>query len=272
MTSVIRFFVLSNIYVSLCVVALVLSTQFIFFTSFNFDVTSFLFVATFISYNFQRIISIYKIPNKKRKQWFISNYKLIYFLLFIALIVFTYIFIGFNNNAKLLIVLISFLSFMYPLFLRNIPYIKVYLIAFSWSLSTVLLPVIVEENSEISIDVILSLLSRFFFIIAITIPFDIRDIQLDILKLKTIPILFGVEISKKISLIMLCLYLTLELFQHLIITPNLQIMLSAVLCCIYTQFFIKRSHEKRGGYFYSFWVESCSLALLFFLIITSIFL
>ena len=270
MNPVIRFFILSNIYVSLCVVALVLSTQFVF-SSYNIDVVVFLFFATLISYNFQRIISIYKTPNHSRRNWFDSHSKLIYFLITISLIVFINLFLGFNNNSQLLIVIISFCSFMYPFILRTIPYIKIYLIALVWCLSTVLLTA-TENNLVISIDVILSLISRFLFIVAITIPFDIRDIKFDALKLKTIPMLFGVEMSKKVALMILYVYASFELIQHLLITPNKQIMFSVFLSCIYTQYLIKGSYEKKSSFYYSFWVESCSLALLFFLIITSIFL
>lgn len=270
MNPVIRFFILSNIYVSFCVVALALSTQFIF-SSYNIDVVIFLFFATLISYNFQRIISIYNIPEHSRRKWFDNHSNLIYFIITISLIIFINLFLGFNKKSQLLIVVISFFSFMYPFVLRTIPYIKIYLIALVWCLSTVLLTVI-ENNLVISIDVILSLISRFFFIVAITIPFDIRDIKFDVLKLKTIPILFGIEMSKKVALIMLYVYASLELIQHLLITPNKQIIFSAFLSCIYTQYLIKGSHEKQSGFYYSFWVESCSLALLFFLIITSIFL
>ena len=174
--------------------ALVLSTQFVF-SSYNIDIVVFLFFATFISYNFQRIISIYKTPNHSRRNWFDNHSKLIYFLITISLIVFINLFLGFNNNSQLLIVIISFCSFMYPFILRTIPYIKIYLIALVWCLSTVLLTA-TENNLVISIDVILSLISRFLFIVAITIPFDIRDIKFDALTLKTIPMLFGVEMSK----------------------------------------------------------------------------
>ena len=131
---------------------------------------------------------------------------------------------------------------------------------------------VLENNISISQNIVLHLIARFLFVFAITIPFDIRDIKFDVLKLKTIPILFGIEMSKKVALIMLYVYASLELIQHLLITPNKQIIFSAFLSCIYTQYLIKGSHEKQSGFYYSFWVESCSLALLFFLIITSIFL
>ena len=132
MNPVIRFFILSNIYVSFCVVALALSTQFIF-SSYNIDVVVFLFFATLISYNFQRIISIYNIPEHSRRKWFDNHSNLIYFIITISLIIFINLFLGFNKKSQLLIVVISFFSFMYPFVLRTIPYIKIYLIALNHS-------------------------------------------------------------------------------------------------------------------------------------------
>ena len=51
---------------------------------------------------------------------------------------------------------------------------------------------ILEEEIIFSDNIIAHLLSRFLFVFAICIPFDIRDVKYDNIKLKTIPIVFGI--------------------------------------------------------------------------------
>jgi hypothetical protein len=86
------------------------------------------------------------------------------------------------------------------------------------------------------------------------------------------PILFGVEKSKKVALIMLCLFLILEFIQCVIISQNINLFLPVFFCWGYTYYLIKNSSIDRSRFYYSFWVESCSMSLLGFLIITAIFL
>ena len=80
--------------------------------------------------------------------------------------------------------------------LRNIPGIKLFLIALVWSVSCVLLPIVeLERSYQINVssaDTLLLVAKRFLFIAAITVPFDIRDLFQDKLyALKTIPVMLG---------------------------------------------------------------------------------
>jgi 4-hydroxybenzoate polyprenyltransferase len=76
--------------------------------------------------------------------------------------------------------------------LRQIPYLKTFLIAFVWSGVTIFLPSIDSGISLFDSKVILLFSERFLFIMAVAIPFDIRDMNKDrISNLKTIPILIS---------------------------------------------------------------------------------
>jgi 4-hydroxybenzoate polyprenyltransferase len=269
LNSIIRFLVLSNIYVSLCVAALALSTQFVL-SSFNLDVVFFLFFATFISYNFHKIVSLKRNPDRAQA-WFFNNKKFIYFLLLCSLIISIIFFLGFNYETQFLIIIISFISLMYPFGLRSVPYIKVFVIALVWCVSTEFITIF-ENKLVIETELLMSIFSRFFFIVAITIPFDIRDVEVDFTELKTLPIVFGIKKSKQIALVTLYIYVLIEVLRHLVFTPNSQFLVASFLCCIYTRYLIKGSDNKKLGFYYVFWVESSSLSVLFFLIITSIFL
>jgi hypothetical protein len=70
--------------------------------------------------------------------------------------------------------------------LRDIPGIKIYIIALVWVLITVIVPYLIDTNLNFQKTLIL-FGAEVLFMISITIPFDIRDINLDEKSKKTIP-------------------------------------------------------------------------------------
>lgn len=97
--------------------------------------------------------------------------------------------------------------------LREVPYIKTIIVAIVWSMLCVscvmvqadMYPVIVRPQH------ILLFTINFFFILGLTIPFDIRDMEYDKeAGVKTISHLIGVEKTKKLSIGILVLYMILS--------------------------------------------------------------
>jgi hypothetical protein len=94
-----------------------------------------------------------------------------------------------------------FLFFPNPLFqktaknLRAIGGLKIYIIAFVWAITVVVFP-LVNENYKLDIMVYLTFAQRFLFVIIIMLPFEIRDMKNDSLKLLTIPQQIGVFNTK----------------------------------------------------------------------------
>jgi 4-hydroxybenzoate polyprenyltransferase len=80
--------------------------------------------------------------------------------------------------------------------LREIPYLKIIIIGITWSIAIVWLPMM-DTRFTVGMDsylLFLSLLQVFLFVIAITLPFDVRDLKFDQLThLKTIPRLIGIK-------------------------------------------------------------------------------
>lgn len=62
--------------------------------------------------------------------------------------------------------------------LREIPYVKTFIISIIWSYVCVWLPVL-ASNIQAGIHEVLIAVCRFFFILALTIPFDVRDSVFD---------------------------------------------------------------------------------------------
>ena len=85
--------------------------------------------------------------------------------------------------------------------LRDVPGIKIFMVAISWSFLCGLMPIWLSGFSSINAgQVILVCAEKLFFIVAITIPFDIRDLRHDKESNSTIPQVFGVKKSIYIAI------------------------------------------------------------------------
>ncbi len=106
--------------------------------------------------------------------------------------------------------------------LRDFPFIKIFLIAFVWSTTSVILPL--TESYEYLAnrkDVLVVWLAQFIFILFITIPFDINDAEDDkASNMKTIPAVFGIKASKIIALVLGIIYAFMMLFVFMLVNWN----------------------------------------------------
>ncbi|MBK9505813.1 MAG: UbiA family prenyltransferase [Bacteroidetes bacterium] len=99
--------------------------------------------------------------------------------------------------------------------LRQIPYLKIFLISFVWATVTILLPVIHSEKAYNNFHILTMIIERFLFVFAITIPFDIRDMNADSqTELKTIPLLIGEKRSIYASIIVLVLFFAVSIIHY----------------------------------------------------------
>ena len=268
MNHLINFVLSSKLFISLSVFSLALATQYTL-GLYDFKLLLLLFFGTFLSYNFQRFIFCYTVKKDLKSFWILKNKYVFQFLLLISVIIFSNLFLKLSGITQLMVLMISTISLSYPI-LRKTPYLKIFLIAFSWSFSTVAL-IYYESNFVLNSNVVLSIISRMFFIIAITIPFDIRDVEYDKKKTYTIPMLVGDNMAKKIAVFFLLLFLIIDSYLYLN-NLNFGFFISTILCFLYSFYFVSKDNQKKDGLYYSFWLESCSISLLFFLILTSIFL
>jgi 4-hydroxybenzoate polyprenyltransferase len=265
-----RFLVFSNLWVAFCVLALALSSELLLGTS-SYQISQFVFFATLFTYNFQRVVRIGKGLKHVRKVWLAKQNIAIYILMACGGLVSTYRFFEFQLITQVVIVIVGLLSLLYPFGLRKIPFSKIFFISFVWTVSTMLL-LVLENNIQISHNIVLHLLSRFLFVFAITIPFDIRDLKYDAQNVQTIPLFFGILKARFIALFSLFICVVISVFQYLentLISSNL---LALILLYFVASIFIVKSDEKRGEMYFSFWVESLSiLCYLFFVISVLIF-
>ena len=252
----------SNILVALCVLSLTVSTEILFETS-NYKISQFVFFSTLFTYNFQRISRIKNNYNHIKKKWLEDNRITVFIIMIIGIVMSLYRFLDFKSTTQVAIIFTGIVSILYSYGLRRIPYAKLFIISLIWTISTMYL-LILENDIPFTYNLILNLLTRFLFVIAITIPFDIRDIPFDKRELKTIPTRFGIYKSKIISIITLFLAEILHILQC--INFNLSSKIVGITCTylIASTLIIKTSKDKTDFYF-SFWIESLSILFYLFL-------
>ena len=97
--------------------------------------------------------------------------------------------------------------------LRSLPFLKIFLIAYVWASISAFLPKFQSGDPIIDSDSIAFFASYFFYILAITLPFDIRDYYADQkISLSTIPHLLGKVKTKILS--MVCLSISSIIIWH----------------------------------------------------------
>ena len=146
---------------------------------------------------------------------------------------------------------------------KDIPYVKIWTISFVISFVTVLFPSVelLGLTAYSNIDVWLLFLERFCFVVAITIPFDIRDIERDKDRgLKTLPISLGAFPSLVFSLGLLVMVLMLALIQ--VYVGNVldkDHLIQLFVALLITAIIVMETKQTNNDYFFSGLVESTML-------------
>tara|TARA_B100001250_G_scaffold402058_1_gene414699 strand:+ start:58 stop:876 length:819 start_codon:yes stop_codon:yes gene_type:complete len=263
--SIIQFFINSNIWVAFCVLGLTASSEILLYTT-DFKVTQFVFFATIFVYNFQRIVRINQGEDHARKDWLTKNKIAVYLLMLFAVTMTICVAFNFKLNTQIAVFFTAVASILYPFVLRKIPFAKIFIISFVWMVSTMML-LVLESNISISQNVILHLVSRFLFVFAITIPFDIRDLKYDAQTLITIPLFLGASRARLVAVFALFFCGIISVFQYFgsaLIFPNL---LALILLYFVAAILIVKSDQHSGERHFSFWVESLSIFSYLFLVI-----
>ncbi len=134
------------------------------------------------------------------------------------------------------------------------PYLKGHFIAFCWTGIIVAFPLLNSPNSPIFE---MDLLAFYLLIFGTSIPFDIRDLQFDDPKQKTIPQVFGVKGAKAIAVLCVIVFLWLTFWKHPFLMTNAFFVISAFTLLL----LIIISNEKRTEGFYSIGIDG-ALALI----------
>lgn len=201
----IRFLVFSNCWVAAGASFLTLLTFKFLDTQPDYKLVWFVFFSTLFSYNFQRIARLSSFTKLAPTHWINSHHKEAKVILVISLLgalISTPIFD--KPYLLLLLVFLGIISIGYSYKkLRDIPMLKIFLIAASWGILCGLTPFFYSPQWG-SVSWAQSFFWIFFYILAITIPFDIRDLPIDEENKNTLPQLLGIKGSKLLALLFLC--------------------------------------------------------------------
>ena len=255
------FYINSSIHVALAVYALSWITLKKLNINGDATILYFNFFATITGYNFVKYFGIAKWHHRSLANWL----KVIQVFSLVCFGLMCYYALQLQNNSLLLITGFGMVTFLYAIpflpkkwyldtqqNLRDISGLKVYVIALVWCGVTVILPVF-NNNGMFSQDAIITIIQNFILVIALMLPFEIRDLNYDSLKLATIPQKIGVKNTKRLGYILVLLFYFVEYFKDKIDATGLlfQFVISIILCV-----FIYFANEDRNAYYTSFWVEA----------------
>ena len=195
--------VFSNTWIGLACLAQIAYSSLLVGLEPDLDIMLFACFSTIAVYNWQRLVRVSgQAPeaHSARHQWIEQNRSWLWTFMGTALIGSVYFLLQLSRTFQVTVAFFAVITFFYtlPWFsktsrkgLRELPYVKVFLIALCWAGVTAFLPLL-EEGAVGWRIALLVATERFFFILAITIPFDVRDLPFDNAEKKTFPQLFGV--------------------------------------------------------------------------------
>ncbi len=143
--------------------------------------------------------------------------------------------------------------------LRSIPVLKVFLIAYVWSAMASFLPVILSHQPLFTSHNLFLFIAHFLFIMAITLPFDIRDFRVDNKKqLITFPQLIGIFPTKMFALACLVGFTFLI---HVLLKGWYMSFFSLI-----TAILILNASTKKQDYYFTFYLDGT--IILYFIALT----
>lgn len=259
------FYVFGNVHVAITAYCLT-KISFLQFDINDQPLANFVFFSTVLSYNFIRLFQIDKI-NSMMAIWIRANKKPLIVLNALSLIGSLYYISAFEYDEiiALLPFILATILYVFPFNkgsagLRNVPGLKLFLISMTWTGLTLYLP-LVSAGIPLTQDLYPYVIQRFLFVLAIAIPFDIRDVQFDIAGLNTLPQVLGVNKSKIIAVVALVIVGIMHVLESSDDSTYIWIDLSIICLSVVMVVF---SGINRKRYYTAFWIEG--LPILWYLL------
>jgi hypothetical protein len=173
------------------------------------------FGATLFVYNAQRIFRLPQLTGtlSPRHKWILNHKKAVVLFSFIGLAIGLFWFIRdfFSVYSIIFFSIFGLVSLLYSIKienyfppLRDIPFLKIHWVALTWTATSSLFPILESTNyTNLAYAQYYLLAAVYMYFVAITIPFDIRDLPYDLPKQKTIPQILGVKSAVVLSIILL---------------------------------------------------------------------
>jgi 4-hydroxybenzoate polyprenyltransferase len=258
------FLIYSNLYIAIAAVLFTVQAQ--IQLGLHPDWHPYLFLilfATLFEYNLHKFVAVFFYKNalsEGKFHWIAEHLKLFYFIVFSSIAGF--IIACFYAKLSVLVTLfpLGIITFLYsfPIYkkgiklfrLREVPLAKIFIISFVWSATSILLPIVQAELKVEPLNIILMILERFLFVFAITVPFDIRDVENDkMANLKTLPIIVGEKGAIRFSNLSLLLFTAISVL-HYVYTVQLFILVAFILSSVITAFVLNNNYLKKVRHYH----------------------
>lgn len=262
-----NFYINSSIHVALAVYAFSWLTLLQFDLEYDENLLFVVFFASITGYNFVKYFGLAKLFHRRLT----SRLKVIQILSLFCLIALCFYLYHLKTITLLYVGALGLMTFLYAIpvipkkifldeqqNLRSISGLKIYIIALVWAGVTVGLP-LVNSNYPMSETVLITAVQRFLFVMILMLPFEIRDLSNDSLKLATIPQKIGVTRTKVIGAVLLLVFFLLEFLKDDSNKAQLWIM---SIVTVVTLLFLAFSSKNQNRYYSSFCVEAIPIVWL----------
>lgn len=226
----------------------------------SFYIVAFVFFSSVLGYNFIKYLSLFITSPFP----FFLNFKGIVITTLIALAGTMFCFFWLNKISIVILAFFGAISFFYAVPLgnkkniRSFAGVKIFIVALVWAGVTVILPFL-QHNQSFTTNFWLVILQRFFWVVVLTIPFEMRDLKKDPIYLETLPQRIGIQKTKVLGFVLLVLIIVLEGFKDEIYFP---VFYATIFMIFVTGVVLLVSKKVQKPYFASFWVEAIPIVLL----------
>ena len=249
------FYINSSIHVAIAVCAFTGISYHALNLEKDIDLFGFIFFGTITGYNFVKYAGIAKLHHYR-----LSNSLKILQVFSLFCFLFS-VFFAFRlpYNTLIACIPLGLLTLFYAVpitskknNLRTLPSLKIFVIAAVWAGTTVYLPVIHNDHGIVNGEVWILIVRRFLLVLALILPFEIRDVTYDAIGLRTFPQILGIKKTKFSGYLLLTCFLALSLWKN---TLGAEKWITPLLLFFMTFLAIYFAKEKHGRYYCSFWVE-----------------
>ncbi|MEL0272838.1 MAG: hypothetical protein VW932_07035, partial [Flavobacteriaceae bacterium] len=181
-----------------------------------------------------------------------------------SLLILLYLVKDLSKGSWLILATSSFFGVLYvqkellPISREN-GWIKAFLVSLVWALITAVLPFTLLHESWFDLEIILLFLSHFFLVLALLVPFEIRDMSVDQLMLPNLAQQLGVQKIKWVGYLSLMLSITL---WKLVTELGVYFQSAYFIFYCMTAALIAGARIDRPQSYTSLWVEAIPILLL----------
>lgn len=225
-----------------------------------------MFAATFVVYNLQRFVKSNQYETNSRAGIFTQKNKTRLQVSVVICIIFL-VLSPWKWSLELIFFIVSLLAFsaLYVIrvlptksrkriSLREVPMMKVLVVTGVWSLATTILPLWLSE-STVNDGTGAMVMERWTFLMAITIPFDLRDMHVDHPSSRTIPQLIGASGARIISTFFILAMLAVNLYRLSAGWISVLTFIAISIVALITLVLIKKAKPDTNSLLFAGWLD-----------------